>query len=131
MCKRPSYRVPLTPKSNFPLNPFFCSYKTPFFALYQLLGAGIFHKKVILFYFIMTNIPALFFNFKLMPEIIKINKICFVLSCSYYQVRESIALVADTNNPYKPIILVNFTRIAQPREFGVKFVTKKGTERET
>jgi len=63
----------------------FTNYKTPFFALYQLLGAGIFHKKV----------------------------------------RESIALVADTNNPYKPIILVNFTRIAQPREFGVKFVTKK------
>ena len=28
-------------------NSSFSSYKTPFFALYQLLGAGIFHKKVI------------------------------------------------------------------------------------
>ena len=49
---------------NFPLKPFFCSYKTPFFALYQLLGAGIFHKKVILFNLIYSiYIPALYFQF--------------------------------------------------------------------
>ena len=48
------------------------------------------------------------------------------LYLSFCQVKESIQLLADSNNPYKPIILVNFTRIVQPRELGVKFVTKKG-----
>ena len=45
-----------------------------------------------------------------------------------YQVRESIQLLADNNNPYKPLILKNFSKILDPKELGVKFVTKKGTK---
>ena len=50
----------------------------------------------------------------------------FVLFYFLNQVKESIQLLADNGNPYKPIILVNFTRIVHPKELGVKFVTKKG-----
>ena len=50
----------------------------------------------------------------------------FLLFAFLSQVKESIQLLADNGNPYKPIILVNFTRIVHPKELGVKFVTRKG-----
>ena len=53
----------------------------------------------------------------------------FVLLAFLSQVKESIQLLADNGNPYKPIILANFTRIVHPKELGVKFVTRKGKKK--
>ena len=90
--------------------PHFASYKTPFFAVYQLLGAGVYHKKVKLI------------HHKPSPALTKVS--------SLPQVTASIQLLSDpqqspTNSSLRVPILTNFTHILPPAVLGIKFVTAK------
>ena len=90
--------------------PHFASYKTPFFAVYQLLGAGVYHKKVKLI------------HLKPSPALTKVS--------SLPQVTASIQLLSDpqqspTNSSLRVPILTNFTHILPPAVLGIKFVTAK------
>ena len=90
----------------------FLSYKSPYFAIFQMLGAGVYQNKVKRG----GKKRGVFFPSFLFPQL-------FFLT-SFSKVTASIQVLADSDNPQIPIILSNFSNIVSHKSLGVRFITK-------